>query len=105
MALYITEYGGFLSGRQQSPGFAKEPAIQTQVASSGTTSTIALSAGTSFVRLMADANVWILFTSSGSTVNATSTNTKMGGSSGANLVIPPEWRYVNPSARLVVLST
>ena len=100
MAVYITEYGGYGSGRPFSQ-WPAEPSIQTQVLSSATTSTAALSAATRLVRIYASANAWVLFTgSSSSTSVATSTNAQplVAGT-------PPEFRYVVPSSRLTALST
>lgn len=100
MAVYVTEYSGYASGRPNTPGFPTDPPIQTQVFSSAATSTSVLSTATRLVRIVADANAWVLIGGLSTTVVATSTN---AGKIIANS--PPEYHYVNPAARLSVLST
>lgn len=101
MALYMTEYGGYVAGRPEKVGVPTEPPIQGQTASSATTSTGFLSAATRMVRLSADANAWILFTaSSASTSVATSTNACR-----VQANVAPEYHYVVPGSRFTVLST
>ena len=100
MALYITEFSGYASGRPFSQ-WPNEPALNTQVLSSATTSTASLSANTRLVRLYASANAWVLFTgSSVSTSVATSTNAQQIVAGTA-----PEFRNVVPASRLTCLST
>ena len=101
MAVRITEYGGYLSGRPFAPGLLQEPALATTVLSSAVTSTMTLQAGTRFVVVDADANAWILFTASSlSTTVATSTNSARFPAN-----VTPQIRGVTPGSRLTCLST
>ncbi len=99
MAAYVTEFGGYQSGRPY--GYLKEPSLATTVISSGgTVSTATLTAGTAFVEIYATANVWALFTNSAtSTTVATATNSE---------IVPAgtlKVRAVAPGTRYTVLST
>ena len=101
MALYVTEFGGFLSGRPYP--YLKEPPITQTVFSSGSTlaSTATLNAGTAFVSIYASANAYALFTgSSGSTTVATSTNSELFPAASPIVI-----RAVVPGSRYTVLST
>lgn len=95
MAVTITEYAGMMQG-----GAPAEPALRSTPLSSGATSTASLLPNTKLVRIQATANAWLLFTSSGSTVNATSTNAQPFAGGG-----PAEFRGVAGGSRLSCLST
>lgn len=108
MTVYVTEYGGFASGRPLSPGIPVGTPIQSQALTTG--STYSLSSGTRLIMVSADAGAWMFLGSSISTgiasTVATSTNT---GNTGACLRVPsglvPFPILVQPYMRLLTNST
>jgi|SRR5882672_2650696 len=102
MASSITEYAAAVAygkGALYAVSVLPEPALRSTPLTIGSSvSTSALGAGTNIVRLDIDTGCFILFTSSGSTVVATSTNAAHF-SAGAHI------RSVQPFARITTLST
>jgi hypothetical protein len=94
---FITPFGG-----QRGPVMPMTPPVAVQVGSTtaGAVSTFALSTRTTQVRIQADSNAFLLFTSSTSAVNPTSTSgVKMFASQ------PPEYFSVCSGSRIAALST
>jgi len=100
MSVYVTEFGGYLSGRPFSPGVPNLPALNNQTMSISSASTAQLGAATRMIMLSADTGAWLLFGSSGSTTVATSTS---------GFRIPagfaPQLFNVSPNMRITALST
>jgi hypothetical protein len=98
MTLWVSEITAPIGSAK--PGPANAP-FQSEAGSTvaGALSTFFLSTRTNMIRLVADQNGFLTFTSSTSGVNATSTNTRLSANA------PPEFILVAPASRLSWLST
>lgn len=104
MTLWITEHGGYASGRPIAP-LPSEPAIQAQIMSGATTAAQTMSTfsvGTRMVRMVSDVTMWAFFGSS-----ALSTATAAASSTNSERIIAgvPELRVVQPNSRIIASST
>jgi hypothetical protein len=106
VTVYITEYGGFASGRQASPGVPVGNALQTQTLSTGTVYT--LGPATRLIMVSADAGSWLFLGSSLST-GAASTSQTSTNPLGACIRVPasvaPFPIIVSPYMRAITNST
>jgi hypothetical protein len=105
MALWISEFGGFPSGRKDK--IPTEPVIRTQqlsTATAGSTAsqvTLTLGAGTNMVALKADSGMFFAFGSStSSTANGFSSTNSQKIAAGQEL-----FRYCKPYAAVIASST
>jgi hypothetical protein len=106
LTVYITEYGGFASGRQARPDIPTAPPLQAQELTTGSTYT--LSANTRLIMVSADAGSWLFLGSSIST-GVASTVQSSTNTLGACLRVPaglaPFPVAVTPSMRVLTNST